>query len=74
MNDEIGIGQTSVSPRLISILLVQLGVNNSIVILSFNAQLPEYFASDCALIRHSDQGIEKKQLSIYLRRETLGLS
>ena len=53
---------------------VQLGVNDSIVILSLNAQLPECFAADYAQIRHLDQGIEKKQLSIYLRRETLSLS
>ena len=51
--------------------LVQLGANNSTVILSFNAQLPECFASDYALIRHLHQGTEKKQLWIYLRRETL---
>ena len=50
---------------------VQLGVNNSIVSLSSNAQLPECFAADYALIRHLDQGTEKKHLSIYLRRETL---
>ena len=51
--------------------LVQLGANNSAVILGFNAQLPECFAADYALIRHLDQGTEKKYLSIYLRRETL---
>jgi hypothetical protein len=51
--------------------LVQLGVNNSTGILSSNAQLPECFASDYALIRHLDQDTEKKQLSISLRRETL---
>jgi hypothetical protein len=51
--------------------LVQLGVNNSIAIQGFSAQLPECFASDFALIRHLDQVIEKDQLSIYLRRETL---
>jgi hypothetical protein len=52
---------------------VQLGVNNSIVIQSINAQLPECFAADYAQIRHLNQGTEKKQLSIYLRRETLGI-
>jgi hypothetical protein len=53
-------------------LLVQLGVNNSIVVLGFSAQLPECFASDHALIRHLDQGTEKQEVSTYLRRETLG--
>ena len=50
-----------------------MGVSNSLVILYFNAQLPKCFAADYALIRHLDQGTEKKQLSIYLRRETLDL-
>ena len=50
-----------------TICLVQLGVNNSIVFLGFNAQLPECFAADCAQITHLDQGTENKQLSIYLR-------
>jgi hypothetical protein len=58
--------------KVYHVTLVQLGVNNSTVILSFNAQLPECFAADYGLIRHLDQGSEKKQLSIYLRRETLG--
>jgi hypothetical protein len=52
---------------------VQLGANNSIVILSFKAQLPESFAADNALTSQLDQDTEKKQLSIYLRRETLVL-
>jgi hypothetical protein len=61
-----------VSVQLCSISqnLVQLGVNNSIAILSFNAQLPGCFASEYALIRHLDQDTEKKQLSTCLRRET----
>jgi hypothetical protein len=42
--------------------LVQLGVNNSIVIPSLNAQLPECFAEGYALIRHLVQGPEKQQL------------
>ena len=50
---------------------MQLGVKNSIEVLGFNAQLPECFASVYALVRHLDQGSETKQLSIYLRRETL---
>jgi hypothetical protein len=50
---------------------VQFGIDKSIVVLGFNAQLPECFAAGYTLIRHLGQGTEKKQLSIYLRRETL---
>ena len=43
---------------------VQLGVNNSIGIQGFNAQLPGCFAADYALTRYLDQFTEKEQISI----------
>ena len=55
------------------LFLVQLGVNNLIASLSINDQLSEFIASGYALVRHLDQDTEKKQLSSYLRRETLGI-
>ena len=64
---------SSLPSVLLVICLLQLGVNSSIAIQGFNAQLPECFAADYALNRHLDQGTEKEQLSIYLRRETLGV-